>query len=162
MTDAKRNAETYLETCALGYAAAVQTRSALTCDLCCIPGATAATGRCSHGYLYRSVVREPASPAAVIENAANVERLHHLAGSRAALHDAGVRLAAALGNLDAAERAEFEALRRFRDGVVAMRSEVAVGRTDAGEPLTFELVVETIDALLFFASPAKETPCPGS
>lgn len=29
-----------------------------TCHTCCIPGATAATGRCSHGYLYRSKVRE--------------------------------------------------------------------------------------------------------
>lgn len=34
-----------------------------TCDVCCIPGATAETGRCNHGYLYRSVVREPAPPA---------------------------------------------------------------------------------------------------
>ena len=28
------------------------------CNICCIPGATAATGRCSHGHLYRSKVRE--------------------------------------------------------------------------------------------------------
>lgn len=28
------------------------------CDACCIPGATAATGRCSHGHLYRSKVRD--------------------------------------------------------------------------------------------------------
>lgn len=34
------------------------TSPAMECNICCIPGATAATGRCSHGHLYRSKVRE--------------------------------------------------------------------------------------------------------
>lgn len=82
--------------------------------------------------------------------------------TKAALHDAGIRLAAARGNLDAAERAELIALRRFRDGVVALRGEITAGGTDLDEPVDRALIAQTIDALLFFASPTKESPCPGS
>jgi hypothetical protein len=57
--------------------------------------------------------------------------------------------AASCGNLDAAERAELLALRRFRDGVVALRAELATGQAD-GEPIAnaAEHAVETIDAFL--------------
>lgn len=74
--------------------------------------------------------------------------------TKAALHDAGVRLAAALGNLAAAERAELTALRRLREGVLALRGEMATGEAD-GAPIAGprEHAVETIDALLRFAAP---------
>lgn len=85
------------------------------------------------------------------------------AGAKDALHDAGVRLAAALGNLDAAERAELVALRRFREGVEALRGEMATGQDYEGSSISEprEHAIETVDALLYFASPnhttAKET-----
>lgn len=112
-TDDKRNAEIYLETCALGYAAAVQIGDA----------------------------------------AVTSEQLDHWAGAKSALHDAGVRLAAALGNLDAAERAELAALRRFREGVEGLRVELAQGYEETGEVILEgrEHAIETIDALLYFA-----------
>lgn len=120
--DARRSAEIYLDTCALGYAAAVQAGD-------------------------RRIV--------------TTAQFDDWNCTKAALHDAGVRLAAALGNLDAAERAELTALRRFREGVVALRGEVATDKTALGELVNRELVVETIDALLKFAAldlpVAKET-----
>lgn len=79
---------------------------------------------------------------------AAADELDRWAGAKSALHDAGVQLAAALGNLDAAEHAELEALRRFRDGVVALREELA-----RDVPESCAIAIETIDALLFFAAP---------
>lgn len=108
------DAEIYLDTCALGYAASVQGG----------------------------------------DTAADVERWN---GAKAALYDAGVRLAAARGSLDAAERSELTALRRLRDGIIGLRGEVAAGKTATGEPVDRALVVETLDAML---STTKETPTP--
>jgi hypothetical protein len=64
--------------------------------------------------------------------------------------------AGALGNLDAAERAELDALRRFRDGVVALRGELATGKTGEGDPIAApgEHAVEAIDAFLAVSYPA--------
>lgn len=60
-----------------------------------------------------------------------------------------------LGNLDAAERAELTALRRFREGVEGLRVELAQGYEATGEVILKgrEHAIETIDALLYFASP---------
>lgn len=55
-----------------------------------------------------------------------------------------------------------EALRRFRDGVVALRGEVVAGTTDTGEPVDRAVVVETIDALLFFETPATSAKDPAA
>lgn len=85
--------------------------------------------------------------------AGDAGKLEGWAISKATLHDAGVQLAAALGSLDAAERAELTALRRFRDGVVALRGELAAGKTATGETVDCALAVETIDALLALHSP---------
>lgn len=111
----KRNAETYLETCASGYVAAVQA------------GDVAGT-------------------------AAQFDDWN---STKAALHDAGIRLAAAPGNVDAAERAELTALRRFREGVEGLRVELAQGYEATGEVILKgrEHAIETIDALLYFAAP---------
>lgn len=86
--------------------------------------------------------------------------IDHWNCTKAALHDAGIRIAAALGNLDAAERAELTALRRFREGVVALRGEMATGRAADGDAIcdadASYHVVQTIDALLFFGSPSRD------
>lgn len=106
MTDeAKRYAEAYLDTCALGFAVSVE--------------------------------RAPADRAARTQ-----EDRVRWATAKAVLRDAAMQYAAALGNLDATERAELEALRRFREGVLALRGELA-----SGERTTPEETIETIDAL---------------
>lgn len=66
------------------------------------------------------------------------------------LHHSALSYAGACGSLDAGERAELLALRRFRDGVVDLRQEFATGQTSDGEAIADarELGVETIDALL--------------
>ena len=65
------------------------------------------------------------------------------------MHAAALAYAGARGSLDAQEQAELLALRRFRDGITGLRCELAAGVTsDDGEPITRELAVETIDALL--------------
>lgn len=88
--------------------------------------------------------------------AADLERWN---GAKAALHESAVQYAAAQGSLDAAERAELAALRRFRDGVVALRTELAAGRDAEGNAIVDAdasyHAVETIDALLVFASPGQ-------
>lgn len=114
MTDSTLTAEVYLESCALGYAAAVK------------------------------VVNRRLVTAAQFDD---------WACTKATLYDAGVRLAAARGGLDAAERAELEALRRYRDGVRSLREEIRAG-------LSSVLAIETIDVLELFASPKHDAAPP--
>lgn len=69
-----------------------------------------------------------------------VEHLHHMA----------LEYAAAQGNLDAGERAELLSLRRFRDGMIALRGEVVQGCEVDGRVID-DIgihVVGTIDAVL--------------
>lgn len=68
-----------------------------------------------------------------------VEHLHHMA----------LGYAAARGDLAAAERAELLALRRLRDGIVALRQELY---DDARS--TASMAIETIDALLLLIGDA--------
>jgi hypothetical protein len=57
--------------------------------------------------------------------------------------------AGAAGNLSAAERAELEALRRFAEGVTALRGELA-----RGERILAAETIETIDALFVMLGPS--------
>lgn len=81
-------------------------------------------------------------------------------GARSHLAEVALAYARDAGDLTADERAELLALRRFRDGVKALRSEMAAGRTDEGEAITEprEHAVETIDAFLALSCP----PVPGA
>lgn len=72
------------------------------------------------------------------------------------LRHAALDYAGSCGNLDAAERAELLALRRFREGVVGLRAELVAGITDMGERVDRKLAIETIDALLLLWVPAAE------
>lgn len=69
-----------------------------------------------------------------------------------ALVVAALAYAGAAGNLGAAERFELEQLRRFRDGVTSLRTELVAGRDWEGNAITdaAHLAVSSIDALLYF------------
>jgi len=77
-------------------------------------------------------------------------RSDDLTGAREFLATTALAYAASAGSLDAAERAELQALRRFRDGVAALRSELARGF----DPEAGALTIETIDALFAVSYPA--------
>jgi hypothetical protein len=92
--------------------------------------------------------------AAVSVAAAEPESKHdEYSGAVEFLRTTALAYAGALGNLSAGERAEIDALRRFRDGVLALRGEIANGKTAMGEAMDRELAVETIDALLAVSYP---------
>lgn len=74
--------------------------------------------------------------------------VEHWQGARTALHASAVAYAASLGSTDAAERAELETLRRFRDGIVSLRAELTACAD-------LNLVKETIDALIAVSFPLK-------
>lgn len=81
--------------------------------------------------------------------------VHHelWVGSRAALQRAALEYAAKQGSLDAAERAELIALRRFRDGMIGLRQELATGEAVDVFGKVSDLTthaIETIDAMLQF------------
>ena len=71
-------------------------------------------------------------------------------GAVDALRRAALEYAASRGSLDAKERAELIALRRFKLGALGMYDELADGRTQLGEPITspVEHVRATFDAML--------------
>lgn len=70
------------------------------------------------------------------------------AGSIEHLRHSALGYAASCGDLNAGERAELTALRRFRDGIVALRGELASGCTDDGRVVDVALAIETIDAFV--------------
>lgn len=80
-------------------------------------------------------------------------------GAREFLSTTALAYAATAGVPGAAERAELDALRRFRDGVVSLRGEL-VGTEPGSDPVANERdhVVETIDALLSTSYPAIGAP----
>lgn len=96
---------------------------------------------------YASIVQVAAESPETMhdEYSGSVEHLRHTALS----------YAASCGNLDAAERAELLALRRFRDGVVSMRGDIVAARRLSGDAHDGALAeaAETIDALLSLWSP---------
>lgn len=77
-------------------------------------------------------------------------------GAREFLVTTALACAAAAGSMDAAERAELDALRRFRDGVVGLRAELTSARQLSGDAHEGALAeaVQTIDALFAISYPA--------
>lgn len=74
--------------------------------------------------------------------------LDHVEGARGALHDAALGYAAAHGSPNADELAELAALRRFRDGIAALRAELTACSD-------LNLVKDTIAALFAMSFPVK-------
>lgn len=69
-------------------------------------------------------------------------------GARMALRASALAYAASLGDASALERGELETLRRFRDGIVSLRTELTACSD-------LNLVKETIDALVAMSFPLK-------
>ena len=84
---------------------------------------------------------------AALAFAAARETPEPFAGSRDWLATTALAFAAASGSLNASERAELSALRRFRDGIASLRAELA------NEPKAVALVLETVDALFALSYP---------
>lgn len=78
----------------------------------------------------------------------------HVSGAREYLHRSALAYAAARGNLDAGERAKLHALRRFRDGVAALRTELHENRDGLA---SVSLAIETIDAFFALSYPPVST-----
>lgn len=85
--------------------------------------------------------------AAVVQASAAEPESEHDAycGAIGHLHHSALSYAATRGDLAAGERAELLALRRFRDGIVALRQEL---HENVDGQASASLAIETIDAFL--------------
>jgi hypothetical protein len=90
--------------------------------------------------------------AVIVQKSANEPEsmLEQYLGASEHLRAMALAYAGALGDLAAAERAELAALRRFREGVIALRGEIVAARRLSGDAHDGALAeaAETIDALL--------------
>jgi len=95
-----------------------------------------------------------------LETAALAFAVHVDNGARDYLATCGLKYAAAMGSLDAAERVDLAELRRFREVVVALRGELHTGRTSEGELIgsASKLVVDRIDSALAMCRTTTDSP----
>lgn len=83
------------------------------------------------------------------------ESVADLQGARDFLVTTALALASTMGSLDAKERAELDALRRMREGIMGLRTELAHAMSMSGDAHAGALdeAVDTIDALFSTSYP---------